>query len=236
MAVAGGLDQGVRDPASRTVRPLRFGVIPTNGRECVIQAIGALRPQVDHIMVIQAGRSIIFRDYPLGVVVVTDNEKPNISRWWNTGIDWAKNVATALGHERWDVAIINDDVIVPSGWMCFVADDLREYGAVAGCSGGLDYGSLIVHRVAGPVPLHERMQGFAFVICGESGLRADEELTWYFGDDDLGWRAAEAGGMALKPGCHVTHLYPNGQVTPDLHVQNAESAEAFKAKWGYMPW
>lgn len=215
---------------------LRFGVIPTNGRDCVDRAVAALRPQVDYLAVIQAGHSITFRSYPENVTVMTDQGKLNVSRWWNRGLDWAEGVATALNQPEWDVAIINDDVIVPEDWMCYVADDLRLYNAKAGCSGGIDVGSLVVHRQAGPVPLHQRMQGFAFVVVGESRLRADEEMSWYFSDDHFGYIAAEAGGMAQKPGCHVNHLYPNQQVTSELHVQNAESAEAFKKRWGRLPW
>lgn len=215
---------------------LRFGVVPTNGRDCVDRAIAALRPQVDHIMVIQAGNNVTPRDYPAGVTLAADQGAPNISRWWNIGIDWARDTATQLGHLQWDVAIINDDVIVPEGWVCYVADDLRDFGAVAGCSGGPREGVLVVHRRAAPVPLHDRIQGFAFILVGESGIRADEEFTWYFSDDNLGYEAASMGGMAMKPGCHVRHLYPNGQMTAELQVQNSLSAQAFVKKWGKLPW
>jgi hypothetical protein len=214
----------------------RFGVIPTNGRDCVEAAVAALRPQVDFLVVIQAGQKITYREYPENVAIMTDEGPPNVCRWWNRGLDWAQGVATASGFEKWDVAIINDDVIVPEGWMCYVADDLRDYNSVAGCSGGLNEGVLVVHRAAVPVPLHQRIQGFAFVLVGESGLRGDEDMSWYFSDDDLGYRAAAAGGMAMKPGCHVQHLYPNAQVTSDIQVLNSLSAQAFVKKWGRLPW
>lgn len=216
---------------------LRFGVIPTNGRECVEKAVAALLPQVNGLIIIEAGGSVTRRIYPEGVAVLPDPLAPdlNISRWWNLGIDWAAQQAAAMGATTWDVAVINDDVIVPSTWLCYIADDMRALGCLAGCSGGHG-GSPTIHRRAEPVSLFTRLQGFAFVIAGESGLRADEDLKWWYGDDKLGAEAAAAGGMVMFPGCSVQHLYPNAQTTLDHQPQIGRDRTTFITKMGYTPW
>lgn len=80
------------------------------------------------------------------------------------------------------------------------------------------------------------MQGFAFILAGERGLRADEQFVWYCGDDDLGRRAAMEGGMVMVPGFHVNHLYPNGQITHELAGAIAGDMQRYVDKWGGRPW
>lgn len=216
---------------------LRFGVIPTNGRPCVDDAVAHLLPQVSEIAVIEAGQRIEHREYPEGVTTILDPERPdlNISRWWNLGIDWAAKRAAEQGAEQWDVAVINDDVMVPTDWLCYIANDLRGLGCLAGCTGGRS-GIPVIHRQAGPIDLFTRIQGFAYVLVGESGLRADEDMKWWYQDDDLGARAAAGGGMVMFPGCNVEHLYPNCQTTAEQHYQIAQDRNTFIAKRGYAPW
>lgn len=201
-----------------------------------MKAVNALLPQVAYLAVIEAGHERIRNQYPDGVTVLPDNVGGlNISRWWNLGLIWAEKMAQAAGEPAWDVAIINDDVIVPPNWLCYVADDMRALGCKAACSGGGN-NSVHIQRHAGPVSVFSRLQGFAFVIAGESGLRADEELQWWYQDDKLGADAATAGGMVMYPGCHVQHLYPNGQVTGEMQVQIGLDRETFVRKMGYAPW
>lgn len=215
---------------------LRMGVIPTNGRDCVTGAVATLLPQVDYLLIIEAGTAVTHRgDYPEErVTVLQDGGPVNISRWWNLGLDWAQAVATALETDTWDVAIINDDVQVPDTWLCYVADDMRLLGCVAACSGG-GGGAPIIHRNQGPMSLYERLQGFAFVVAGESGIRADERFRWYFSDDMLGLIAVGLGGAVMFPACHVQHHFPNLQVSTEMQVMISEDAVKFKEVWGWIP-
>lgn len=214
---------------------LAFGVIPTNGRECVDQAIAHLLPQVTHIFIVGGGPNRQVREYPDQITLIDDPDPSyNISRWWNLGLE---AVAILVGDDiAYDVAVINDDVLVPEGWLPCISSKMRELGAAAGCSGGQQEGQVVFHDQVGPVALHVRMQGFAYVLAGEKGLRADEELAWWYGDDQLGQAAAISGGMVMVPGCHVNHLYPNGQVTGEHQVQIAKDRETFIRKMGYAPW
>ena len=219
-----------------TVDHPRYAVIPTNGRESVLDTVNSVYHQVDVIIIVEAGFSVIHHDYPEKVVVLRDaGPDLNISRWWNMGLDWAAEDAAMAQAAQWDVAILNDDVTLQTAWVCYIADQMRGDGCVAGCSGGPD-GLPIIHRTAGPVNAHHRLQGYAFILAGESGIRANEEMRWYFSDDWIDFTARQAGGMVMYPHCQVNHRTPNGQMTGELHAAVAEDAQKFKNHWGLMPW
>jgi hypothetical protein len=226
----------------------RLAVVPSNGRDCLKDCLMALQPQVDYLVIIY---TVPYRDGELRPaqgkgIAVRDLRGPNVSRWWNQGIITAERAvylipklgagdASALRKLKWDIAIINDDVIIPSGWFDAVSEKMRELGAAAGCSGGRGQHS-ILHTQPGPVDLTTRMQGFAFMLAGEKGMRANEDLRWYFSDDYLDWEARKQGGMVMIPGFHVEHLHPNGQMSPELQEMSAEDAGKFKSLYGAMPW
>jgi len=221
------------------LRP-RFAVIPTNGRACLKDCLMAIAPQVDSTILVytvpwQDGE---VRPHPHFGVALRDIGSPNISRWWNEGLDICTQVMDMTEGDtpgRYDVAILNDDVIVPPGWFDAVSDGMRMYECAAACSGAPSSSPVLLQR-PGPVPLHTRLQGFAFILAGEKGIRANEELRWYFSDDYIDWRARELGGMVMVPGHSVNHLYPNEQMTGELHQFSAEDAAKFKEIWGVMPW
>lgn len=219
----------------------RYAIIPSNGRECLKRSFDAILPQVDWVILIKTVAGIGgWEQYvtPKSSVLTILDGDINISRWWNWGLD---RVVISLDedHERrptkWDVAIINDDVIVPEGWFDAVSERMRTMQVAAACSGGTG-GMPVLNTQAMAVPLHTRMQGFAFIVAGELGVRADERLKWYFTDDHVDWKSRELGGVVMIPGMHVEHLYPNGQLTPELLAQTAADAQTFVDIWGRRPW
>lgn len=224
----------------------RYAVIPSNGRECLDACLKAIYPQVDQIEVVWTGGKFPpDRELPEKhndkILYTMDNGDKNISRWWNAGIQGVEDIQRYRCKKdavpqptKWDVAVLNDDAIVPEGWFDAVAGTIRQMGVAAGCSGG--YGMPVLHTANEAPPLQTRMQGFAFILAGELGLRADEQFVWYCGDDDLGRRAATAGGMVMVPGFHVEHLYPNGQMTPELHAAIAGDMQRYVDKYGGRPW
>jgi hypothetical protein len=226
------------------MRPPRFAVIPTNGRPCMFDAVEAISRQVDKVMVIDTSGSLMggsFNDHIFHYPGKTG--EVNISRWWNNGLNIVvrhiqQRIIAGTGvldiPTKWDVAIINDDVIVPEGWFDAVSGKMREMRAAAACSGGS--GMPVLHTHPGPVGLDTRMQGFAFIVAGELGLRANEDLKWYFTDDYMDWESRKLGGMVMVPGLHVQHLYPNGQMTPEIHAQTAVDAQTFVDLYGQRPW
>lgn len=215
----------------------RYAVIPSNGRSCLQDCIESIGPQVDKVIVVDtAPGNFLIGSTNEKVLTVPFRGDKNISQWWNLGLDKARwlNQLDPSVYERHDVAVLNDDAIVPEGWFDAVSGTMRQFQCAAACSGGS--GMPVLHTQDQAPPLATRMQGFAFILAGELGLRADEQFIWYCGDDDLGRRAAVAGGVVMVPNFHVNHLYPNGQVTDELAAAIAGDMQRYVDKWGSRPW
>ncbi len=219
----------------------RAAVIPTNGRPCVNECLDAILPQVDFAVVIETDRDVTVpaRDR---VQKFWDYGDVNISRWWAHGLDlveWRverdQNYLPSQ-RRRWDVAIINDDAIVCPNWFDGVAGKMREMRAVAASNCDHTNMPILYTKPEPSQNLFARMQGFAFIICGEAGLEPDERFSWYCSDDHLDFQARELGGVVVVPGYPVKHLYPNGQVTPQIQEQIAKDMANFVEVWGMRPW
>lgn len=219
------------------MRPARYAIIPSNGRECLRQCFDAILPQVDWVMIIRTDRTLGWEQYitEKSSVLTEVDQGINISKWWNAGLQWIHDWDPEWPQSKYDVAILNDDTIVPEGWFDAVAGQMRDKRAV-GASSGSPIGMPVLHTRAGPRSLDQRMQGFAFIVAGETGIRADEQFAWYCGDDDLEWRLSAMGGVVVIPGFPVQHLHPNGQVTPEIHELIAKDMQSFVDKWGTRPW
>jgi hypothetical protein len=228
---------------------MRYAVIPTRNRPGdLADCVAAIWPQTDEIIIIDNGDPAVdpgggYRSAPEATLVIGEpTQPPNLSRLWNLGLRACHDNYTGqrpAGMNTWQIAVLNDDAIVPDGWMDACCDALAETGAAAACSD--PYGILtepLVHTEPGPVDLRTRLCGWAFVLRGETGLLADEDLRWWYGDDMLDWRARELGGTVVIPGYPVQHRYPNASTTasPALAAQAALDRETFIAKWGQAPW
>ena len=223
----------------------RFAIIPSNGRECLLGAVDSIKDQVDKVLVVwtsRQGHSEVLPQWkqrpPQGVMVLyelSSLREINISRWFNVGLNWGKGEASRQAYSKWDVAILNDDAIVPEGWFDAVSAKMREMQAAAACSGGVAVSMPVLHTQPGPVNVHTRMYGPAFIVAGELGLRANEELKWWFTDDWMDWESRKIGGMVMIPGFQVKHLHENGQMTGELQEQVNRDATRFKEIYGMMP-
>jgi hypothetical protein len=161
---------------------------------------------------------------------------PNLSHLWNVGLRWAEREARTASQDEWLVAVLNDDVTLPPNWFDVMEQAMRETGAAAASSGAVP--TRVHHIKPGVTALHERMEGHAFCLAGHRGLRADERLRWWCGDNDLDMQARQAGGTVITPGPYVRHLYPDQSTArhPELMVQTGVDMAAFVAKWGFRPW
>lgn len=206
----------------------RVAVIPTTGRGILWECLDAIRGQVDHVILV-AHRCKPKVGTPTRTTVLTYLARvPNISLMWNLGLIHAER--NTVG--PFDVAVLNDDAIVPSNWFAEVTEAMREAGAVAGSrdqTGVLR--SPHVYTEPKAVPLEFRLSGYAFILDGTARLRLDEQFQWWYGDDDLDWRAREAGGVVKVPGEPVDHRYPGGTTVGELAQIAGEDRERFKAKW-----
>jgi hypothetical protein len=220
----------------------RAAVIPTRNRHDLLDdCINSVADQVDHVIVVD-NRS----DPPIDpepwhgkvAVVSAPIDPPNISTLWNIGLVLADAAARRLDAGQWDIAVLNSDVVVPRGWIDALSAAMRATTAILAYPdqhGGTRH---ILHTRAGPVDLRQRITGYAYLLRGEAGLRLDEDLAWWFGDDSLDWAARERGGALLVPGLAVEHRCPNGSMyeRPELQQQAGRDRETFARKWGRTPW
>lgn len=177
----------------------------------------AIWPQVDRVVVV-SHRAPYIPGPARGekcTVLRYDADVPNISTMWNMGIE----AVDAMSAGPYDVAILNDDAIVPDDWFGRVTSYMRAQGAAAGC----------VYR-----PWDSRMTGYAFILDGDKGLRCDEQFQWWYGDTDLERQAEARGGVAFAEGADVEHRHPNGSMSGDpvLAMVAAEDGHRYREKWG----
>jgi hypothetical protein len=203
--------------------------------------VEAITPQVDHVFAVFAppdtGYPGVWQEWPAGADVIEKipaKEKRNISRWWNIGIDKCKQMALDAEAKQWDIAILNDDVIVPPNWMDLLAARMRGMNVAAASMGPVRLP--ILHTRPGQTSLDKRMAGFAFVLAGELGVRADESLEWWCGDNDIDMQSRLKGGTVILPDIGVKHLHPDQSTTGELAAQTAVDMQRFVTKWGFRPW
>jgi GT2 family glycosyltransferase len=203
--------------------------------------INSVVDQVDRVIIIDNLSSPPIDPEPwhgkVGVVTVPI-DPPNISTLWNVGIALADAQAHQHAAASWDIAVLNSDVTVPAGWVETLSAAMRSTTAVLAYPDQHGGRQQILHTKAEPIDLRQRITGYAYMLRGESGLRLDEDLAWWFGDDDLDWRAREQGGALLVPGLHVEHRCPNGSMhdRPELQEQAGRDKATFQKKWGRTPW
>jgi hypothetical protein len=224
----------------------RVAVIPTRDRhEMLAACVGSIAPQVDTVFILdnQSNPPITTERWPVrmdsGWVVSqrVEMDPPNISRLWNIGIHEADRDAFCRSLPKWDVVVLNSDVVVPPGWVDALSSAMRSTTAVLAYPDQAGGRQLILHTVAGPVDLSQRITGYAFMLRGESGLRLDESMAWWYSDDDLDWRAREQGGALLVPGLAVEHRAPNVSTNerPELAEQAGRDRQTFITKWRKAP-
>jgi hypothetical protein len=159
----------------------------------------------------------------------------NLSEKWNLGLDMAEAAARAEGNHRWNVLVLNDDVEFGSDLVPRLAKGLRssdENWIAFPNWASLDIADGDAVPMAGRDPY--RMPGWAFMVRGESGLRADPQFRWWYGDDDLQQQVSALGRkLVCVGGTWVRHLRPgvSTQTSPELQAIAERDGEAFSAKW-----
>ena len=125
---------------------------------------------------------------PAGVAVLDAIGPLNIHRWWNLGIDYAKD------HGASNVAVLNDDLVINSHTITDLARALEATGAAIATPGP----QVRLHR--NRMPLRRLLIGSLWILDLSSGLTPNEDLRWWYGDDDLDIRARrDFGGVVTAP-------------------------------------
>jgi hypothetical protein len=238
----------------------RFAVVATHSRpvelltlartlsaqtDYLIVVDNASDPPVDEITIIDAmpQHDRPARPYPRVWVLRDPEQPPNLSRLWNVGLAFAESWARCCGMQRWDVAILNDDALMPEFWYDVVARGLVSSLApqgreVAACC------TPAYSQIAGPIlkiapdgDLFGRMTPWAFVARGELGMRFDERLRWWWGDTLFDWTAREVGGMLMVPGPIVINSRANESTVGVLAEQAGKDRATFEEITGKpAPW
>jgi glycosyltransferase involved in cell wall biosynthesis len=226
--------------------PGRYAVIPTRNRPAELAAaVTALHSQDAAVVVVDNGSNppasppVDHHHVPLPnapTVIVDDEQPPNLSRLWNVALDEVAEQATRRELTAWDVAVINDDAVLPTGWYDACAAAMRETGAAAACS---DPHGRLTSRLVKTAPdrdVFTRMCGWAFLLRGELGLRFDEDLRWWWSDSAMDLAARDAGGMVVIPGYAVGNTHANSTTVGPLAEQAGRDRVTFETKFGPAPW
>ncbi len=194
-----------------------YAVVPSAGRDCLWQCLDAVVPQADLTFLVQT-QPFAIKPHPKLVCLPWYNRPLNISNWWNCGIKCAAVTAGGGGRAKWNVLVINDDVIIPPGLVNQLSDALRSSTAA------LAY----LPRVSpgGVTPI----TGWCFMLRGEAGIKADPQFEWWFGDNDIEFQAREKGGAIAVAGCEVVHLHAGGH-DPLMSDRIPIDAELWRKKW-----
>jgi hypothetical protein len=221
-------------PAEKTWTVPRYAIVPTRNRPARLLAlVYALSDQCDHIVVLDNASDppvdaakLKFAAGNATVTVLRDDEQPpNLSRFFNLMLDQCGQPAG----EPFDVAVLNDDDVVPAGWYDACSTGLRGHGTALIAHTAHTEPALLTDIHNDP---RNRMCPHAFVMRGEAGLRADESLRWWFGDTDLDLRARQAGGVLSVQGPTVINAHANQTTNGELAEQARRDHATFVAKWG----
>jgi glycosyltransferase involved in cell wall biosynthesis len=214
-----------------------WAVIPSRDRPDMLRnLVNQLINDEVNVVIIDTGyeKDAPYEDPDQFVHVIRDDAQPlNISRWWNLGLDHVKH---AEGDAEHVVAVLNDDLVIPPGFVMRLAQAIVAHNAAAAYPDQYGFNCDYVHRVPVPISLYRRMTGYAFALRGSANIRADETLQWWYGDDDIDWTARQRGGSVLVGGLRVQHLLPNSTTVGNLATQAGLDRGRFKEKWGRTPW
>jgi hypothetical protein len=216
-----------------------YAVIPTYNKPEKLSLLCSSLDYLDGIVVVDNGEySVPREELPNNCTVVSSSvQPPNLSLFWNSGLDIVRSLARLGGAEKWDVAILNDDAVIPSKyWYAQVAGALRNSSAAVAC-GVPQKGNKILTEQS-PWVLSERLCGWAHISRGELGIRFDEDLKWWFGDTAYDKEARRAGGLLLVGQAYVinTDADVSTNANSTLQTQAGMDRQTYITKWGDPGW
>jgi len=172
--------------------------IPTGGRDQYLEDIvnnsGIPR---ERIVIVNTDANKLLE----GVHNLWDFDEVNIHRWWNKGINFAKERGAKY------VAVLNDDLALEDNPLNTIANAMEETKSAIGF----------------PYPHTGHICGYCYILNVETGLMPDESYRWWFGDNDLYLRSKKFGG-SVGVLAKVRHLHGN-ELTSINHKLLAQTEE-----------
>ena len=194
-------------------------------RDCM-RVLGEL---ASHVVVVTNGEHPL-TEHETHTHVIDDRGDINISRWWNKGLDWIAEHDETIHH----VLVLNADARIQPASVARLSLALERNPEVVQ-AGPMPFLGTEIRTVAGPVDPPLRIPGYCFMLTSRNPIRADEQFRWWCGDDDLEWRAREAGGALRLGRIPFDHL-GDGMPRGDLMELAKADLLRFEEKWGIRPW
>lgn len=204
----------------------------------VQRSVAALGLDKDKVVVVANGENPIRSDeLPDARVLQYPQDGFNLSAWWNYGIDYVRTHAD----EPYEIFVFNADCFTTFEDLLKLAHSLRLHNlsVVGPDQGRVCKDSVHIEKRLQPVSDKQyRLPGYAFMLEGESGIRMDENIRFWYNDDDLEWTGRSLKGVGLVRDVQVDHPYAGNlscRMNPTLHQYANEDREYFFNKWGNYP-
>lgn len=213
-----------------------FAVVPSRDRDdCLRECIASLDPQTDGVVVINNGdpaRADWITKTPGVLVVIQDGQQPpNLSNLLNQGIEQVETLAKVSELTAWNVALLNDDAEVPPGWVDLLGSAMRDSAAAAAYVDRVGRAGRHLSRTP-PADASQLMTCWACLVRGELGLRWDEDLRWWFGDNLFDLACRKSGGVVAVGGALPLHKHPSAatMASVELSEQARRDEQTYRAK------
>jgi glycosyltransferase involved in cell wall biosynthesis len=215
-----------------------WAVVPTKNRpDLVRQLLASLVGQVQGAVVVDNNDvhdPIVVAGIPAILNLHQPGFPPNLSELLNIGID---AVDTESAPSEWNVALLNDDVICPPGWVESLSDAMRATTAVMAYTDRMGRVEPVLYTTPAPEQSHAATV-WACLLRGERHIRLDESMRWWYSDNDLDNMCRRIGGVLAVPGRIPAHLHPSEQTVSSVELSRQAHLDevTFNDKWRDVVW
>lgn len=186
-----------------------FLVVPTAGRDTLAPLVDSCGLPRDHVVIVSTRPGTVTPD---GCRVLEDFGPVNIQRWWNRGIALAESYGARYA------AVLNDDVEIDATTIPALVEALD--GPVLASPGGPS-------RSTNPnKEIRLTIDGACWALDLSVPLRLDEKYRWWFGDNDLDWRARRDFGGTVRVPVPYRHVHPNDLTSMSPELQRLADMDA----------